>query len=395
MVHAMSERGRAQTTTDALRRHNQSAVLSIVHRRGPVSRAELARTTGLTRATVGAVLADLVQLGLVYVVRPTVADGVGRPSHVVYPEPATVAVAVNPEVDAVHVGIVELGGRVRAAERIAVAAVPGVAEVVELAAAASGRMLAAAPARVAGIGVAVPGQVRDADGQVREATHFGWREEPLAALLEAATGHRTFAANAARVAMQAEITFGAGRGVDDLLFAIGGASGIGGGAVVAGQVLTGNGGYAGEVGHVRVRDPGAPCHCGSHGCLEAEVTQERLLAAVGLAPDGAHLLADALAASTDPAVAELVAEGSRLVGLALRAAVNLLDPGVVVLSGFLDALVHVHPLADFPDGAIRSVRADLQVRSAVLGADQLLVGAAELVWARLLADPARYLAQAG
>jgi predicted NBD/HSP70 family sugar kinase len=385
---------RSQTTTDALRRGNQSAVLSIVHRAGRVSRAELAKATGLTRATVGVVLADLVELGLVYVVRPTEADGVGRPSHLVYPEPATVAVAVNPEVDAVHVGIVELGGRVRAAERIGVSSVPSVAQVVELAAAASQRMLAAAPARVAGVGVAVPGQVRDADGQVREATHFGWREEPLAALLESATGHRTFAANAARVAMQAEITFGAGRGIDDLLYAIGGASGIGGGAVVAGRVLGGSGGYAGEVGHIRVRDPGTPCHCGSRGCLEAEVTQERLLAAVGLPADGAHLLADALAASTDPAVHELVADGTRLLGVALRAAVNLLDPAVVVLSGFLDALVRTQPLADFPDHAIRSVRADLEVRPTALGADQLLVGAAELVWARLLADPVRFLAAA-
>ena len=100
--------------------------------------------------------------------------------------------------------------------------------------------------RVVGIGVAVPGQVRVSDGTVREATHMGWAEEPLGRMLSEATTLPAWAANAANLAMRAESVFGAGKGVDDFVYFIGGASGIGGGAVTGGRLLSGAAGYAGN-----------------------------------------------------------------------------------------------------------------------------------------------------
>ena len=383
-------------TTDQLRRNNLSNILGLVHRGGPLSRAELTRTTGLNRSTVGAVVADLAELRLVYEGMPEKGAKAGRPSPVVHIDPHTVAVAVNPEVDAVHVGLVGLGGRVVAHVRVETAETPSADQVVDLATAAIADLLSGQEPglRVAGIGVAVPGQVRLSDGQLREATHMGWFEQPLAAMFERSTGHQAWAANAAVLAMRAESTFGAGREVEDLVYIIGGASGIGGGVVAGGRLLTGTAGYAGEFGHTFVRARGTACQCGAHGCLEAEVTQQRLMDAVGLPAAGADLLCAALVDSSDPKVAALVAHCLDLLGIVVRNAVNLFNPEVVVLSGFLAAL---HSAAGDDRAligeAIRPARESVRIQDAALGADQLMVGAAEIVFAALIADPAAFLAR--
>jgi len=383
-------------TTEQLRRNNLSNILGLVHRSGPLSRAELTRLTGLNRSTVGAVVADLADLGLLYEGVPERGSKAGRPSPVVHIDPRTVAIAVNPEVDAVHVGLVGLGGRVVTHVRVETADTPSADQVVVLATAAIADMLSGQEQglRVMGIGVAVPGQVRLSDGQLREATHMGWYEQPLAAMFERSTGHRAWAANAAVLAMRAESTFGAGRDVDDLVYIIGGASGIGGGVVAGGRLLTGAAGYAGEFGHTFVRAGGAACQCGGHGCLEAEVTQQRLMDAVGLPAAKADQLGAALAGSSEPDVAALVAHSLDLLGIVVRNAVNLFNPEVVVLSGFLAAL-HGAAGDDLAliGEAIRPAREFVRVQDAALGADQLMVGAAEIVFAELIADPAVFLAR--
>ena len=385
----------SMATTDQLRRNNLSKILGLLHRSGPLSRAQLTRMTGLNRSTVGAVVADLAELRLVCERMPEKVARAGRPSPVVHLDERTVAIAVNPEVDAVHVGLVGLGGRVLTHVRVEAADLPTAEQVVKLASAAIDEMLAGQDRELAviGLGIAVPGQVRLSDGQLREATHLGWLEQPLAAMFERSTGHPAWAANAAMLAMRAESTFGAVRDVEDLVYIIGGASGIGGGVLTGGQLLTGTAGYAGEVGHTFVRSGGAICHCGAHGCLEAEVTQQSLLDAVGLKPAQADELAAALAGSADPQVAALVAQSLDLLGIAVRNAVNLFNPSVMVLSGFLAAL---HTAAENDHAllgeTIRSARETVRIQDAALGADQLIVGAAELVFDKLIADPSSFVA---
>lgn len=383
-------------TTDQLRRDNLSAVLRLVHRDNALSRAELTQLTRLNRSTVGDLVAELVDLGLVEETAPVGAARAGRPSPVVRVGSSTVAIAVNPEVDAVILGMVGMGGHVLKRIRIETSSVRTASEVVTLASAAIAGMLAGADGdlRVAGIGVAVPGQVRLADGMVREATHFGWTDEPLAEMLASATGKHVWAANAAVLGMRAESAFGAGRGVDDLVYFIGGASGIGGGVVSGGRLVTGAAGYAGEFGHTFVRSDGFACHCGARGCLEAEVTQGALLSAVGLTSADAGGLADALAGSRDPAVLSLAERDLDLLSIAVRNAVNVFNPSVVVLGGFLADLYRGASrdhAVDILGQVVRSARDGLHVRLAELGQDQLLIGAAELVFAELIADPARAL----
>ncbi|MDT0267518.1 ROK family protein [Streptomyces sp. DSM 44915] len=376
-------------TADDLRRNNLARLLKIVHRSGGLPRAELTRRTGLNRSTVGACLADLVALGDVVEGSPAATPRKGRPSPLITPSPDIVAVTVNPEVDAITVGLVGLGGRVLERWRMETSADLTVREVVTRSAGAISALLAGRTLAVAGVAVAVPGQVRRSDGQVRDAVHLGWREEPLAVELERATGLPTKAANAASLGMYGESAFGAGRGIDDLVYFIGGASGIGGGVITGGQVVRGASGYGGELGHFMVRSEGRKCPCGARGCLEIEVTQRELLDCVGLLPHQVDRLDEALAASDDPAVRAVVRRDLELLGVAVRNAVNVFNPGRLVLGGFLASL-HRHRPADDALGAdaIRSSFESLTVATAELGADQLTIGTAELAFSDLLADPA-------
>jgi len=385
---------RSGSTTDQLRRDNLSRVLRLLHRDGAASRSELTKAVGLSRSTMASVVADLEHLGLARESAPEPTPRAGRPSGIVHPADDVVAVTVNPEVDAVHVGLVGFGGRVIKHARVQTPS-NDVNVVVALAAATIRGMLSDDPPRhrVLGMGLAIPGQIRMEDGVVRQATHLGWSDAPVADLLSRATGLRAWAANAATLALRAESAFGAGRDVRDLVYLIGGASGIGGGVVMDDRLLVGAEGYAGEFGHTVVTPGGSECHCGGVGCLEAEVDQQTLMTAAGLLPEEAHLLAEALpkAVAADPATQRLVDEKSRLLAITVRNAVNIFNPRVVLLSGFLAAL-HAASSTDLTSAAIASSRSGVELRTAALGSEQLMIGAAELVFDELLNDPTSFSA---
>jgi len=384
--------------TEQLRRRNLSTVLDLVHRDRALSRSALTARTGLNRSTVGDLVSELERLGLVFEELPVGSNLPGRPSPIVRPNPGVVTVALNPEVDAINVGLVSLGGSVLARMRLEIGSPRSAAEVVALGASAIEGLLSGRDGlRVAGVGVAVPGQVRLSDGEVREATHMGWTDEPVAAMVAEATGFPTWAANAANLGMRAESAFGAGRGVDDFIYLIGGPSGIGGGAVTGGELLVGAAGYAGEFGHTFVRSDGTACPCGARGCLEAEVTQAALLAAVGLETGEIAALSDRLRAVRRSDAGDMRANGAaalvdeqlRLLGIAVRTLINSFNPRLVILGGFLGDLFEASGSAGekLYGEAIRSARDGVTVVRDRLGSDQLMIGAAELVFANVITDP--------
>jgi predicted NBD/HSP70 family sugar kinase len=379
---------------DSLRRDNLATVLRLVHRSGGdgQSRSALTAHTGMNRSTIAALVGELVARGLVAESEPVSRSGVGRPSPIVTATRRAVALAVNPEIDAIRLAVVGLGGRVISRHRVAASAELSVPDAVELTAGAARTLLAglASEHELVGIGIAMPGLVRTEDGLVRLAPHFGWVDEPFTALLAAALDCPASAGNDATLGVLAEGTFGAGRGIADLVYLNGGASGIGGGIVAGGRPLTGAAGYAGELGHTLVNSGGIRCHCGATGCLETEVRRAPLLELVGLDDDRSDELGAALLDSDAEEVRTEVDRQLGYLGVTVRNAINTLNPRRIVLGGFLAALY-----AAAPDRLERSVaaqplaasRESVEIVPAELGGDILMVGAAELAFAGLLADP--------
>jgi predicted NBD/HSP70 family sugar kinase len=376
--------GNAQT-----RRHNLSSIITHLHHSGSLTRAELTRRTGLNRSTVGALVAELAEGGLAYETAAPESGGVGRPSPLVHADGRVAALALNPDVDAIDLGLVGLGGVLHGRVRHSTATAPSAAETVRLVK----KLLTKLKPRlekckVVGIGVAAPGLVQAETGVVRLAPHLDWHDEPLAQMLAEATGYPAFAGNDANLGMIAETVFGAGRGVSDLVYLNGSASGIGAGVLAGGRPLWGARGYAAELGHTLINSKGRRCHCGKSGCLETEVNQLRLQAAMGRAPLSADSLQQALRAGS--ALEVEVRRQLDLLGQAIAGFVSIFNPELVLLGGFLGTLHGAMPSrlqACVARQSFAPAAAGLQIQRVELGQDLLMVGAAELAFQPLLADP--------
>lgn len=381
---------RAANGTDGLRAQSLSQILTMVHRHGPLSRAELTRRSGFNRSTVGALVADLVERRLVRETEPPGGGRVGRPSPIVEANNRVAALAINPDIDAVTVGVVGLGGRVHQRVRRRTHGVPSLEEATTVSREVVAELQPVLDKldRLLGVGVAVPGLVNVDAGRLLLAPHLGWREADLIGSFGGALGLPAVAANDAALGSLAESIFGAAVDVSHAVYLNGSASGIGGGIVAGGAQLRGSRGYAGELGHTLVKPGGEPCHCGRSGCLDAEVRLERLLGAGGLSSGDsealAHLLSDAPAeAVRDEAHRQLELLGSALIGF-----VNIFDPEVIVLGGFLGSLFDFDSERLIELVGNGALVGGVSIRRAALGPELLLVGAAELVFQPLLASPA-------
>ncbi len=381
------------TNQEGVRRHNLATMLRQVHLGGPTSRAELTAAMGLNRSTIGGLVAELTSLGLTMVTTAPVAgrQGAGRPSpRVALAASGPYVVAVDLGVDQVVAARVGLGGlvhrRVRgtvdpAAEAWQVGA--GIAALVREAV-----RDAPAGAPLVGIGMSVPGLVRRSDGLVRLAPNLGWVDVSPGSMILAALGVDVpmSLANDADLGALAEHGRGVGVGIDDLVF-VSGNVGVGAGVIAGGRRLDGAGGYAGEVGHLVLNPGGRPCHCGNRGCWETEVGAHAIAEALGHSPAAVPSLGDVLDGYDVPPPA--LHRIGRQLGQGLAGIVNVLNPRVVVLGGYFRALHRLVP-TDIAGGLAAALPAPLEsvtLAPPALGADAVLLGAAEMALEPLLADP--------
>lgn len=386
------------SNSETVRRDNLKAILQHVHRSGPVSRSDLVARTGLNRSTVGVLVGELSQRGLVDEI-PGDRGLRGRPSPVVRPVPeSAVVLAVEIAVDSVAVALVGLGGtifhkvrrRLDQPTRPPLATVEEVAHMVE-------ELRTAHPfpdSRVVAVGVAVVGVVRNSDGFVHVAPNIGWNGVPLASLLADLLGITpVVVGNEADLACIAEHTRGAGSGIPDLVY-VSGEVGIGGGAMVGGGLLFGAAGYGGEVGHMTVNPDGVECRCGSVGCWETEIGEEALLRRLDLGdvPRTPELIDEVMAAAGegDENVVAAMASLGRWLGIGLATLINVFNPRLIVLGGFL---ARVYPFAaaemygEISRRALAVTRSGVVIEPSSLGEEAQLLGAAERGFERLMADP--------
>lgn len=388
--------------SETVRRGNLSAIVQELHLRGPLSRSELVARTGLTRSAIRALIGELVAADLASEDPGAHLGTPGRPSPLVRLNPeSAVVLALDVAVDSCAIALVGFGGAVLKLDRVDrprghLSAGETVSDLVDLAAPVLA-MVRRSKALIA-VGVSVAGIIRRPDGLVRMAPNLGWRDVALADRLAEALDLRVpiFVANDADLGALAEVRRGSAIGMDDVLY-LSGEAGVGGGLIVGGRPLTGTSGYGGEVGHFPIRPDGLPCRCGSVGCWETEVGEGALLRRAGKDPGGgrdevAAVLREA-AAGSSAALGALEEEG-RWLGAGLAGLVNIFNPELVVLGGLFH---RIHPFvaptveAELDRLTLTASRAQVRVVASVLAEDAPLLGAAELAFDGLLADPAAYL----
>jgi predicted NBD/HSP70 family sugar kinase len=375
-------------------------VFATILTRGPLSRRDVARITGLSQSTVSKAVKPMLAAG--YLVEGSeAAQGPGRPVI-----PLTVnterhyAVGLKvSEHEAVGV-VTDPQARVLADARAPFDS-PTVEELVELVAGLVDGLRSQRPefgSEIEGLGLCLGGHVDGRSGVLRYSPMFGWRDVPLASLLEVRTGLVTVVENDVNALTVAEQWFGAGRGFEQFAVVTVGA-GIGCGLIVDGELLHGASGMAGELGHVTVVPEGALCRCGKRGCLETVAADDAILETIAAGSSHAPTTiteAAALARAGDAAAREAFAKAGEALGQAIASLVNLVEPSRIVLSG--EGIVASDLLTDSLVDALRrhsfgGVADRLEIVSRPLADETWARGAAANVIRRLIARPA--VARAG
>jgi predicted NBD/HSP70 family sugar kinase len=387
---------------DDLRAHNTALLLRAIWSEEGLSRADLARRSGLSRATVSDIVARFVELGVVVEAEVAPSAGGRPPIRLEFQDGWRHLLGI--ELGAAHVSGVraDLRGRVLARFNVELDAEADPAGTLAAMDAGIRDLLAAdTDTEVIGLGLGVPSPLRTADAG-RLAPHLfpRWADIDLRAHLTRTHGLPVQLDNDANLGALGEHWWGAGRDVPDLAY-IKLATGVGAGILIGGTIHRGATGIAGEIGHTTIDTNGPRCRCGLAGCLEAFVGTGSLMARLeeGFArgprpawatprPTVHGLIASAQAG--DPAARALVTSAGAWLGVAIANLLNLVNPGRVILGGRLTEAgsLLLEPLVlALEKRALWTSVAGSSVVASALGDDAVSLGAATLVLQGALSRP--------
>lgn len=254
---------------------------------------------------------------------------------------------------------------------------------------------------ILGLGVGAPGFIDAENGYVHEAVNIGWKDFDLANQLKEKSGLPVFVENDANVAALGENWTGAGDQAENLI-AITLGTGVGGGIIVNGSILSGENGMAGEIGHITVNPSGYPCNCGRTGCLETIasatgiVRQAMDIIAVNPTSKLAECYLDnsaiyakdifELAKDGDSLSQEIIKKTADTLGMIIANMGVMVNPSKVLIGGGVskagDQLLH-EIITAFEKYALPRVIDICEIKIAQLGNDAGMIGAALLVKQKL------------
>jgi N-acetylglucosamine repressor len=380
----------AKATHAQTRAHNAGLVLRALYDLGPISRAEIARLTGLTRTSVGELVAELEAEGLAEDIGLGPSTGGKAPTLVALIDDARHVVTLDLGERTFSAALINLRGTIRHRATRDLAGADG-EEALALVTDLIEEILAAEHQPILGIGVGTPGIV-GGDGTIRWAVNLSWADLPLGEILRSRYRLPTIVANDSRAAAIATYLF-AGEDRPPNLVAIKVGRGIGAGLVLNGELFGGDGDGAGEIGHIVVEPDGAECHCGRFGCLETIASAPAILraaaeAGVGGAAREPSLPEVAAAAQAGDEVAlGVVRAAGRALGAAIANLIGILDVREIVVHGSVTALGEPW-LSAIRDEATRRSLGPLSRETRLVdggaGDDLTLLGAAAMLLTREL-----------
>ena len=373
----------------ALRERNRLRVIDALRERGAISRADIARQTGLSRSTVSSLVADLQAAGLV--VEREVASGPrgpegGRPPVLIaLDQSAGALVGIDFGHRHARIAVADLSFTVLA-ERVAEIDVDTAGhDALDLAAAVAAQLLEEAGVdreRVLAAGLGLPGPIDRGTGLVHSRAILPSLDGiDTAAEMEHRLGLPVHLDNDANVGALGESTFGAGAGAEVMAY-LRLSAGIGAGLVIGGRPFRGARGVAGEIGHVLVDPQGPICRCGNRGCLETFVAGPALCELLRRSHGPLtvpQLLA--LAAEGDAGCRRVIHDAGRVVGRAVADVCNFINPDLVVVGGDLAAAgdLLLDPMRDAVRRfAVPAASQDVRITAGVLGERAEALGALAL-----------------
>uniref|UniRef100_A0AAU2JV67 ROK family transcriptional regulator n=1 Tax=Streptomyces sp. NBC_00049 TaxID=2903617 RepID=A0AAU2JV67_9ACTN len=369
----------------SLHRANLERVVRAVRLSGSLTQAEIARTTGLSAATVSNIVRELKDGGTVEVT-DTSAGG-RRARSVSLSGDAGIVIGVDFGHTHLRVAVGNLAHQVLAEESEPLDVDASWAEGFDRAEALVGRLIAGIGVgleKVIGVGLGVPGPIDVESGTLGSTAILpGWAGINPRQELSQRLGVPVYVDNDANLGALGELVWGSGRGVKDLAY-IKVASGVGAGLVINGQIYRGPGGTAGEIGHITLDESGPVCRCGNRGCLETFAAARYVLPLLQ-GTHGPELTMERvveLAREGDPGCRRVITDVGRHIGSGVASLCNLLNPSRVVLGGSLaeaGELVLAPIRESVGRYAIPSAARQLSVLTGSLGGRAEVLGALALV----------------
>src|SRR5665648_88185 len=389
----------SKANRDLMRAINRSVILNSIKANGPIGRADVARATELSPATVTAITAELINEGFVYEKAAGDSSG-GRPPILLAINPlGGYVVGIKLMEDYAIGALTDLEANILERHQLPLNkrtgenAVKVMAELVELLLTKGSIQRS----KLIGVGVGLAGIVNSNHGILRQSPYFGWRDMPIRDSLKQILQVPVFIDNDVNTFTLAERWFGSGQGIRDFLTVTIG-RGVGLGIVTNGQFYRGAGGGAGEFGHIVVDPEGPLCECGKRGCLEALVSDPALVAQAQQAVGAAGL--DFVVNNVDDLVhlseknenfaMAILRRSGEIFGQSIANLINIFNPARVLISGegvrngelFFNAMKTAIQEYSMP-----GQYADIDLRIEPWGDDIWARGAASLVLQQLFESP--------
>jgi len=376
-----------KATRQHTKQHNSRLILKTIYNAHGISRADIARNTGLTRATVSSIVSDLMHDGLVNETGVGPSAGGKPPIFLSVVENARQLICLDLSKDPLQGALINLRGQI--VERIEMplngrfgsTALDLVTQLVN-------QLRECSTTPVLGIGIGSPGLVDTRNGIIKKAVNLSWQDVPLKSLIEAQQDLPVFVANDSHMAALAEYSFGSNDTRNLVLIKTG--RGIGAGIVLNGQLYHGEGGNAGEIGHVTVLRHGAQCSCGNFGCLEAIASVQAIMEqAQAIAADQWQspkpTTWNAFCAAVrqgDPTAQQLVSTAGEFIGIAVANLVGILNIRHIVIAGAMVPLgegLLTAVCQQMHHYVLPAIAEQTTVSFTSLGADLTLLGASALI----------------
>ncbi len=399
------------TTADQnlVRKINTALVINTLRHRAPLSRAELATSTGLNRSTISSIITELLGSRLVQETMLQ-SDRIGRPGMLLELNPAGgFAVGIELGVDFISLVVTDFVANVLWRQRKLSNPSDGQVTILERAYAMTESALAEGlrrGLRPLGVGLGVPGLVDLQQGELKFAPNLGWKDTPLRQLWSQRFSLPVFVENDAKAAAMGEYYFGVARGQGNFIFLHAGV-GLGAGILIDGKLFRGSRGYAAEVGHMIIDPGGELCGCGKRGCWETLVGPRAVIkrfrqtllqgASSAVLPaadnDLENITFETVANAAlqgDLAALAAMREVASNLGFGIANLVNIFNPQLVVLGGELNYASEILlPVIErvVVANALALPRADLRIVASAHGTDACVIGAAALVLDDIFREP--------
>ncbi|MDQ0872448.1 putative NBD/HSP70 family sugar kinase [Paenibacillus sp. V4I3] len=371
---------------DVIRLHNKQMILEIIKKSRPISRAEITKITKLSPTSVGRIVGELCEQGLVRETALT-SVGVGRKAIMLDIDPQAVfTIGVDIGKKVIKFGVMEFSGELLHEERVEHIALQTTPEATAAIISETINLIIAHKnldkSKIIGIGIGVPGVIDHERGIVQYSSTLGWRNIPFAQFIQDKLHILTVIDNDLKVKILAEYLLGSARGSrKTALIELG--TGVGSSLIIDGDIFRGGSNSAGELGHTTLDPNGNMCECGKRGCLQTYIDESAILHEANRIKETADIQQLFAAAQNEENWAQdIISRTSLYIGITINNIVCMYNPDAVILCGDLvENYSEIVPLIEEQCGQVvwEPFRDTFKILTSELKSKSIVVGAAMLV----------------